>query len=238
MKDKQRVEVDAARDAKRARSELKKVKKAAEVRVRRARRMAKASVVSLKAQLKTAVAAAVLGKKQEHMAKDELLSFHAKAKFAAARLVRRTAAQFNFAAKKKAIASKRHSRKEIKTLVKAAQRAELAATAAIADAAELRSGRATWTRKQLQEFKERGRTQARIAFKDAAEKNRRLEAALEHERLMGNKAKRKRDEAFAEAEQKALNLRSLKNEMAKRARLVEKKLLRMQNAKNFCTRIA
>ena len=86
--------------------------------------MAKASVVSLKAQLKTAVAAVVLRAKREHMAKEELRSVRAKASLAAARLVRRTAAQCNFAAKKKAIASKRHSRKEIKTFVKAAQRAE------------------------------------------------------------------------------------------------------------------
>ena len=231
VKEKDRLEVDAARDAKRAHSELKKVKTAAEVRVRRARRMAKASVVSVRAQLKAAVAALVLGAKREHLAKDELRSFHAKASLAAAKLVRRTVAQCNFAAKKKAIASKRHSRKEIKTFVEAAQRAESAATAAAADADELRSSRVAWTRKQQKDFQKRGRTQARVAFDDAAVKNRRLEAALEHERLMGKKAKRKHDEAFAEAEQKALNLRALKNEMAKRARSVEKKLIRMKNAK-------
>jgi hypothetical protein len=181
IKDKQRVEVEAAREAKRARSEIKKVTKAAEVRVRRARRMAKASVEAFRAKLKIAVAAAVLGKKQEHMAKEELISFRTKAKLAAARMVRRTAAQCNFAAKKKAMSLKQRSRKEIKTYVEAARRAELAATTATADAAELRNGRAAWTRKQVKDFKARGRTQDRIAFDDAAVTNRRLEATLEHE---------------------------------------------------------
>ena len=124
--------------------------------------------VSVRAQLKAAVAALVLGAKREHLAKDELRSFHAKASLAAANLVRRTAAQCNFAAKKKAIASKRHSRKEIKTFVEAAQRAESAASAATACADELRSSRAAWTRKQQKDFQERGRTQARVAFDGAS----------------------------------------------------------------------
>jgi hypothetical protein len=225
------IEKQAARDARRAQAELKHVKTQAAARVKKAFRMARVEVNSVRAKLKAAVDGAVLDAKIANLAKADLKAYFIQASFAARRIVRRTTAQCNFLARREAQKAKRHSRIEIAAIKKVAQRAQSEASVAAADATELRRSRGVWQRSQLKQSQERGRSAERVAFDDASVKIRRAEAGLEHERRMGKRAKVAFQKAFSDVEDKALHLRALKNEMAKRARLVEKKMLKMKKAK-------
>ena len=225
----------AAQDAKRARLELKNVKKTAVVRVRRANRTANSQVKVMKQKLNVAVAAAVRQAKEANLKNDELRAVSNKAKLAAARLLHRTITQCRYIARQEAKKAKHQSRKEIASVQQVSQRAERDASIAAADAAELRKDRAAWQRRQLKvaakELKFSIRTQTRVAFEDAAVKFRRSEAALEHERRMGKKKQAHFEKAFSDVEDTQLHLRNLKNEMAKRARLAEGKLIRLRQVK-------
>jgi hypothetical protein len=229
------TEITAAQDAKRARAELKKVKKTANVRVRRAYRTANSQVKVMKEKLTAAVKTAVRQAKEANLATDELRAVSAKAKWAAARLLHRTITQCRYIARQEAKKAKQQSRKEIASFQQVSQRAERDACIAAADADELRKGRVAWQRRQVKDaakdLKLNIRIQTRVAFEDAAIKNRRLEAALEHERRMGEKSKAAFAKVFSDVEDNELHLRNLKNEMAKRARLAEGKLLRLRQAK-------